>query len=252
MKYRDAKKRAFPASRLHEAMGRETVSLFGTRMGDVAISFAAVIALKRYASPNRSARRGGTVPTLVLSLFVGVWVDRIRRRPIMIASDMPHHPAGHDTLAAIFGALRMTQLYAVMLADAVLRSFLQRRLSRLSAFAGEPRRSRRCEQQADCRAPASPRRQLRPVGWLVQWLTAPFAILIDAISFLASALAIALIRTPEPVPTRRAKGHQRGSRDCGWARLVFSDRRLRALGRQCNRRRTLQQPGSRRSTCSSS
>src|SRR5215467_10527258 len=66
----------------------ETVSLFGTRMGDVAISFAAVIALK--ASPFQmgilSAAR--IVPTLVLGLFAGVWVDRIHRRPILIGTDI--------------------------------------------------------------------------------------------------------------------------------------------------------------------
>ena len=66
----------------------ETVSLFGTRMGDVAISFAAVIALKATPFQIGILAAAGTVPTLVLSLFVGVWVDRIRRRPILIATDI--------------------------------------------------------------------------------------------------------------------------------------------------------------------
>jgi len=67
-------------------------------------------------------------------------------------------------------------------------------------------------------------------GWLVQWLTAPFAILIDAISFLASAAAITLIRTPEPVPAPRAKDISVAREISDGARLIFSDRRLRAFG----------------------
>ena len=102
----------------------ETVSLFGTRMGDVAISFAAVIALKATPFQIGLLAAAGTVPTLVMSLFVGVWVDRIRRRPILIATDIARTIAlGTIPLAALFGALRMTQLYAVMLLDAVLDLF---------------------------------------------------------------------------------------------------------------------------------
>jgi MFS family permease len=40
---------------------------------------------------------------------------------------------------------------------------------------------------------------------LVQILTAPLAILIDAVSFVFSALLIGLIRTPEPEPARRRR-----------------------------------------------
>lgn len=43
-------------------------------------------------------------------------------------------------------------------------------------------------------------------GWLVQWLTAPFAILIDAVSFLVSAAFLVAIRTPEPAPPRATAG----------------------------------------------
>src|SRR5690349_5613795 len=82
----------------------ETVSLFGTRMGDVAISFAAVIALKATPMQIGLLAAAGTVPTLILSLFVGVIVDRIRRRPILIATDIGRTiMLGTIPLAAIFG-----------------------------------------------------------------------------------------------------------------------------------------------------
>src|SRR5258705_12842593 len=102
----------------------ETVSLFGTRMGDVAISFAAVIALKATPFQIGLLAAAGTVPTLVLSLFVGVWVDRLRRRPILIATDIARTIVlGTIPLSALFRTLTMTQLYAVMLAEAILDLF---------------------------------------------------------------------------------------------------------------------------------
>src|SRR5258705_3970618 len=64
----------------------ETVSLFGTRMGDVAISFAAVIALKATPFQMGILAAAGIVPTLVLGLFAGVVVDRVPPRPLLIAT----------------------------------------------------------------------------------------------------------------------------------------------------------------------
>ena len=76
----------------------ETVSLFGTRMGDVAISFAAVIALKATPFQMGILAAAGIVPTLVLGLFAGVMVDRVRRRPILIGyRHRPLRCIGHDS-----------------------------------------------------------------------------------------------------------------------------------------------------------
>lgn len=62
----------------------------------------------------------------------------------------------------------------------------------------------------------------------MQWLTAPFAILIDAISFLPSAVAIAAIRTPEPTSTaRRERALAREIAE--GLKLIWSDDRLRAI-----------------------
>src|ERR1700735_5813397 len=66
----------------------ETVSLFGTRMGDVAISFAAVIALKATPFQMGILAAAGIVPTLLLGLFAGVIVDRVRRRPLLLGTDI--------------------------------------------------------------------------------------------------------------------------------------------------------------------
>jgi hypothetical protein len=209
----------------------ETVSLFGTRMGDVAIGFAAVIALK--ASPFQMGILAASriVPTLVLGLFAGVWVDRMRRRPILIGTDIGRFIVlGTIPIAAMFAALTMPQLYAVILAysaldlffDVAYRSYLP------SLVAGEDLLDANSKLTASAGVAEAGGFALS--GWLVQWLTAPFAILIDAISFLASALAIALIRKPEPAPAPRARDTSVAREIAVGARLIFSDGRLRAFG----------------------
>jgi len=209
----------------------ETVSLFGTRMGDVAISFAAVIALK--ATPFQMGLLAGAriVPTLVLSLFAGVWVDRIRRRPILIGADIGRFIVlGTIPIAALFAALTMAQLYAVILAysaldlffDVAYRSYLPSLVGREDLLDANSKLT--------ASAGVAEAGGFALSGWLVEWLTAPFAILIDAISFLASALAIAFIRKPEPAPAPRARDASALGEIAAGARVIFSDGRLRAFG----------------------
>ena len=209
----------------------ETVSLFGTRMGDVAISFAAVIALK--ATPFQMGILAAVriAPTLVLGLFAGVLVDRMRRRPILIGTDIGRFVVlGTIPVAAMFAALTMVQLCAVILAysaldlffDVAYRSYLPSLVEREDLLDANSKLT--------ASAGVAEAGGFALAGWLVQWLTAPFAILIDAISFLASALAIALIRKPEPAPVPRSR-HRTMARDIvAGARLIFSDGRLRAFG----------------------
>ena len=66
-------------------------------------------------------------------------------------------------------------------------------------------------------------------GWLVQWLTAPIAILTDSISFVFSAIFLRLISTPENAPIRHKDSRMaREIRD--GARSIVDDPRLLALG----------------------
>jgi Major Facilitator Superfamily len=209
----------------------ETVSLFGTRMGDVAISFAAVIALKATPFQMGILAAARIVPTLVLGLFVGVWVDRICRGPILIGADIGRFiVVGTIPIAAMFATLTMPQLYAVILAysaldlffDVAYRSYLPSLVEREDLLDANSKLT--------ASAGVAEAGGFALAGWLVQWLTAPFAILIDAVSFLASALAIKLIRKPEPAPAPRARGAGVACEIAEGARLIFSDGRLRAFG----------------------
>src|SRR5262245_2011428 len=172
----------------------ETVSLFGTRIGSDAMSFAAVITLRATPFQMGLLSAAGYLPSVGFSLVTGAWVDRLRRRPIMILADLGRTAVlATVPLAAIYAALTMRHLYAVMLLAALLDIFFD-----ISYRTYLPTLVDR-EQLLDANGKLTASSSLAEVagfsicGWLVQWITAPFAILIDAVSFLASALAIAII-----------------------------------------------------------
>src|SRR5689334_1436120 len=66
----------------------ETVSLFGSAVTELALPLTAVLVLK--ASPSEVAflNTATYLPYLLLTLFVGLWVDRTRRRPLLIWANL--------------------------------------------------------------------------------------------------------------------------------------------------------------------
>jgi MFS family permease len=66
----------------------ETVSSFGSLITTTAVPFVAILVLG--ATPSQLALLGiaEIVPAFLTGLVAGVWVDRLRRRPLMIAADV--------------------------------------------------------------------------------------------------------------------------------------------------------------------
>jgi MFS family permease len=204
----------------------ETISEFGSKVGGVAISFLAVIAL--HATPAQMAALAvwRIVPALMFSLFAGVWVDRIRRRPLMIAADLANLALlGSIPIAAMLGMLRIEQVYLVMF----LTSFADILFSvgyhaYLPTLVGRDAITQANSILSATEAVAE-MGAFGLAGWLVQWLTAPIAIATDAVSFVASAVCLRLIAKPEDVPTRRQDA--RVAREVlEGARAIVDDSRL--------------------------
>jgi MFS family permease len=184
--------------------GAQTISLLGSQVTALALPLTAALALE--ATPAQMGLLGaaGAAPALLLGLFVGVWVDRRRRRPIMIAADL-----GRAALlllipaAALFGTLRIELLYAVALLCGAL-SLLFEVAYRAFVPALLPR-----ERLVDANSKLELSRSAAEVGGpglaggLIGLAGAPLAVAADAISFLASALLLARLRAPEPAPTLR-------------------------------------------------
>jgi MFS family permease len=66
----------------------QTISEFGSRLTRDGLPLVAVISLGATATQAGLLAAASTVPVLLLALFAGVWVDRIRRRPVLISSDL--------------------------------------------------------------------------------------------------------------------------------------------------------------------
>ena len=136
---------------------------------------------------------------LLVGLVAGAWVDRLRRRPLLIADDLVRAALLFSIPAAYaLGALRVEQLYVVMFLEACLGALFDAAYpAYVPTLIG---RDRLVEGNSKLATSSSIAEIGGPgfAGGLVQAVSAPFAILVDAVSFVVSALSLALIRTPEP------------------------------------------------------
>ena len=213
----------------------ETISQFGTQVSLLAIPLVAVILLG--ASPFEVALLGTVefLPFILFSLPAGAWVDRLRRRPILIAGDVGRAVSlASIPIAHVLGGLTIWQLYVVgfingtltVLFDVAYQSYLPSLVERdqLVDGNGKLETSRTIAQTA---GPALG-------GGLIGVLTAPIAIVLDAISYLTSAFFVLLIRREEPTPDRHVDEHGqprvglRGEVVAG-LRYVLGNRYLRGI-----------------------
>ena len=209
----------------------QTVSILGTLMQ--ALQFTAVLAL--HATPFQMAllAASGLAPGLVVGLVAGAWVDRLRRRPILIATDLGRVAlVGSVPTAYVLDVLTIEHLYVVsMLSGALTFLFNVAYCAYLPSLV---RREELVEANSKLAASASAVEigAFSLGGWLVQWFTAITATVIDALTFLVSGLLIAWIRTPEPLPTRVAGGRDLRREIAEGLRWMWADPLLRAMGRQ--------------------
>ena len=179
----------------------QTISLIGSQVTFLALPLTAVLVLNATPAQMGFLTAAGAIPSLLVGLFAGVWVDRHRRRPILIAADL-----GRAALlllipvAALLGVLRIEYLYIVAFLVGTLGLFFEvAHHSFLPSLVG---REQLVEGNSKLEISDSVAEIVGPglAGGLVQLVTAPIAIAVDAISFLISALFLGLIRTPEPAP----------------------------------------------------
>ena len=183
----------------------QTVSELGSVVTRTAIPIAAVVTLGASAAEMGLLVAAASSGVLIVGLFAGVWTDRLRKRPIMIASDLTRAAVlATVPAAAVAGALSMPQLYLVAFFEAVLGAFFD--VAYRSYLPSLVRADQLMEGNSKLSASSAVAELGGPSlgGALVQLITAPLAILVDALSFLASAVSLALIRQPEPRPPGRA------------------------------------------------
>ena len=184
----------------------ETTSIFGSLIGSIALQFTAILWLDATAGQIAVLAAAQLVPAFVLSFVAGVWVDRLPRRPIMIAADIGRALAlASVPLAAAFGVLTIWQLFVVGAAisscsvffSSAYRAYLPTLVPKKDLIEGNAK--------LHGTASVVEVMSFSVSGWLVQALRAPGAVAINACTFLVSAFAIWRIKTSEPPPPGHAE-----------------------------------------------
>ncbi|HWL33258.1 MAG TPA: MFS transporter [Gaiellaceae bacterium] len=181
----------------------ETISQFGTQVTFLALPLVAIIALQESTFRVALLTSVEFLPFLLFTLPAGVWVDRLRRRPILILGDVGRAVALVTVpIAHWLGVLTIWQLYAVGFVAGVCTVFFD--VAYQSYLPSLVRRDQIVEGNAKLETSRSAASVAGPgfAGLLVSLLTAPVAILADAVSFLVSACLLGVIRTEEVLPPR--------------------------------------------------
>ncbi|ELP65246.1 MFS transporter [Streptomyces turgidiscabies] len=182
------------------------VSAFGSQVTGLALQILTAVALSASATEVGIVNAARWVPYLLFGLIAGVLVDRWRRKPMMVATDLGR--------AALLGAIPV--LYALdgltipalcvfvfafgvlsLLFEAASQSYVPQLVPKELLSAGYAR-----VQQADAVAGST-----GPLiaGVLIKIMGAPFAVLVDALTYLVSGLLLASVKAPDPVSDRGAR-----------------------------------------------
>jgi len=210
----------------------QSISQLGDQVTFLALPLVAVLTLDASAAQMGFLTAALLTPHLLFSLFAGVWIERsARRRRLMIVADLARaFILASVPLAAALGLLSFPQLLAVSFAVGTFAVMFD--VSWTTLFVTVvPRRD-----VVEANSKLSLSRALSFVtgpsiaGFLVQLLTAPVTLLVDAVSYLCSAGFLARIRAQEPpVETDGAEGVLRSLRS--GLRFVLGDPLIRpALG----------------------
>jgi MFS family permease len=181
----------------------ETVSQFGSQISALALPFAAILVLHASAFEVSALYVVEFLPFLLVSLPAGVWVDRLPRRPILVVGDLTRAALlASIPIAYAFDALTIWQLYGVgflfgiatVFFDVAYQSYLPSLVDRTALIEGNSKLEI-SRSAAQLGGPGV-------AGVLVGLLTAPVAVLVDAVSFVGSALFIFGIREQERAQER--------------------------------------------------
>ncbi|GAA2696129.1 MULTISPECIES: MFS transporter [Actinosynnema] len=175
----------------------QTVSLVGTQVTLLALPLLALLVLDASAFEISLLAAIEFLPVLLLGLPAGAWIERLPLRPVLIATDVLRGVALLAVpLAAALDVLSMPLLFAVAFAIGIGTLFFDvAQLSYLPDLVAEDR-------LVDANGKLELSRSVSQLGgpgvggFLVQIFTAPIALLVDAVSYLVSALFLLRIKGP--------------------------------------------------------
>jgi Na+/melibiose symporter-like transporter len=207
----------------------ETVSQLGTQVTALALPLVAIVTLDVSAFEVALLGVVDFAPFILVSLPAGVWVDRMRRKQILVVADMGRAVLlGTIPLAYWLDVLTIWQLFAVGFAFGTLTVFFD--VAYQSYLPSLVDRDQLVEGNAKLEVSRSGAQLAGPslAGPLIELLTAPIALFVDAVSFLWSAVFLFRITREEKLPERTEEEKPRMRADLAEGlRYVLGHRYLR-------------------------
>lgn len=178
-----------------------TISIFGSLITRIALPLVAILTLGAGPIEVAVLRGMDLGALLIVGLVAGAWVDRLRRRPVLIGADL-----GRAVLlvsipvAFVLGVITFWHLLVVAVLTSILTAFFDAADNAYLPTIVE--RERLVEANSALAASGSVAEFVGfgISGVLVQLLTGPITILIDAVTYLVSAVLLATVRRPEAPP----------------------------------------------------
>ncbi len=208
----------------------QSTSAIGSQFTAVALPLLAALSLGASPMAFGVLAAAAGLPHLLFGLFAGAWVDRLRRRPVMISADVARAALlGTIPVAAALGALRIELLVAVAFLVETFTVFFD--IAYLTYIASLIAREDLVEANRRPEATASGAQVIGPAlgGTLVRVLGAPLALLVDALSYLVSAALIWRVRAHEARPERIGEATSLRAEIGQGLRAVWQSPVLRAL-----------------------
>ncbi len=207
----------------------QSVSRLGDQFTAFALPVLAVVALAPTPAEMGILAAAGTLPFLLFGLPVGVWVDRVRKRPVLIVGDLGRGIlVGSIALLGFARLLQMTYLYLFAFVVGVLTVFFdvayQAYLPVLVPRETLTDANSKLETTSSMAQVAGP----SLAGVVVELFTAPAAMVFDAFSFFVSTGTMLRIRKGEPDPSALPKASLIADLREG-LHVVFAEPRLRMI-----------------------
>lgn len=167
------------------------ISAAGTQVTLLALPLTAILVLHASAFEVAALATAATIPNLALGIAAGIWLDRVPRRPVMVAADFGRAGVlASVPIAYVFGVLGLPQLYLVALIGGSLNVLFE--IASGAYLPSVVPRPQLVEANAKLQAAIVAAQAAGPSigGGLVTLLSAPIAIVVDAASFVISGTLI--------------------------------------------------------------
>ncbi|CAM3276229.1 MFS transporter [Stackebrandtia soli] len=179
------------------------ISGLGSAVTMIALPLIALFILDATAFEIGLLTSMGTLPLIVIGLPAGAWIDRVRKRTVLIVTDLVRAVVLLSVpIATWLGVLTIGQLYVVAVLTGVASIFFG--AANVGYVSLLVKGDDLTKGYAAMETGGALTNVVGPAagGFLIQWLAAPIALVVDAASFLASAVLKGRIRAVEPEPKR--------------------------------------------------